>query len=414
MALAARAALCLDELGAGRGLVMRGQVYEFRGNLGVGRIVGEDGVRYRFHKDHLAPGVLPQLGAAVEFTPNGKEADRISMLPPGTQVQIAPPLPPPVVTPAQRRQAAATHNTAPSVSQDEEAKRRRIKAYFEDESVFAALLSIVFGIATLIYVLGALFIYNGAKILWRKGTRPTDAQVSAWTAADIPDAVARAKMVGSIGPTAMAPLEIRHAVAGTLLGDAKSYQLLGEDFVWRYSPQGISVLLLGDQEACIYQCAIDLTTGVSINERVYEFFYQDVVDISWQNQTETIDFREFGFMGRQVKRLFAGLIPDAKQKRRVMDTLRYVGRLRQQHQRYVVDKILQRNLFTTFVVTLQSGHAIEIPVFDGRPAAEVTRGTGPDPNGARALLEVARAFIREKKLMLLGASGARAPSAPII
>jgi hypothetical protein len=71
-------------------------------------------------------------------------------------------------------------------------------------------------------------------------------------------------------------------------------------------------------------------------------------------------------------------------------------------------------VFTTFVVTLDSGGAIEIPVFDGRPSAEASKGIGPDPNGARGLLEVARTFIREKKLILLGPVGARAPNAPVI
>lgn len=381
--------------------------------MGVGWIIGEDGSRYRFHRDHMKPGDAASLGAPVEFVTNGKEANSISLLPPGTQVPIAPPRTPPAPPPTTRATGSQRPATVVRVSAGESERRKRIKNYFGDESALGAVISILMGLATITIGIGLLFIFFGIRAFVRMATRPSDQEVSAWTSSDVPDCVSRAIAVCSMGPTAMAPLEIRHAVAGELLGDASDLQRLGEDFEWRYSPQGVSVILLGDQQACVYQCAIDLTTGVVINERIYEFFYQDVVDIGWKHKTQTIDYRKLGFWGRQLIRATSGM-SHGKEQRLVSDALRYAGRLREQYRHYVVDKVLQRNVFTTFVVTLDSGGAIEIPVFDGRPSAEASKGIGPDPNGARGLLEVARTFIREKKLILLGPVGARAPNAPVI
>lgn len=296
----------------------------------------------------------------------------------------------------------------------EATKRKRIKNYFRDESVLGNLILIVFGIATLVFIVGIIFLHNGIRGFVRQSTRPSDLEIDSWTDADIPQRVLRAKELSGITSLAREPLEIRHAVAGQLLGDAESLQKLGRDNEWRYSPVGVSVVLLADQQACIYQSAIDLTTGVPINERVYEFFYQDVVDIGWKHETQTINYRTYGFIGRQFIRMTLGFVFDRKQRQKTLDLLRYVGRLRKQHRAFIVDKVLQRNLYTTFVVTLENGVAIEVPVFDGRPAIEASRGAGGDPNKSRALLEVARAFIREKKLMLLGDAGRRAGGAPLI
>ncbi len=422
---------------------MRGQIQEYRDKLGVGWIVGEDGARYRFHRDSLKTGQAVAVGQPVEFDVAGRAAERIAPLPPGTLVSISPPSPP---TPAAARvpqqpagggaAAAARGGQRPAPRpagqarsfQNDTLKRKRIKNYFRHESAFSALLGVLTGLALLAYgaaatmtPLGALIMapiaalpfYKSIRVFVRKATTPTDQEITAWCAADIPDAVARALSVSSIMQTAMTPIEIRHAAGKALAGDASSYQRLGDDFEWRYSPQGMTVILLGDQQVCIYQCAVDFTTGVTINEHVYEFFYQEVVDIGWVHETQTIDYRRWGFLGRQVLRFTAAFMPGDK-GRETRDMLRYVGRLEQQHGRYISDKVLQRNLYTTFYVTLGSGGKIHVPVFDGRPAAEAALGLGPDPNGARAMLEVARAFIREKKLILLGPSGARASSAPVI
>lgn len=74
---------------------MRGTVIEYKARLGVGRLVGENGVRFRFHKDNFRAGDAPAVNAAVEFTANGAEAVQIALLPQGTVVQVAPSPPPP-------------------------------------------------------------------------------------------------------------------------------------------------------------------------------------------------------------------------------------------------------------------------------------------------------------------------------
>jgi hypothetical protein len=246
--------------------------------------------------------------------------------------------------------------------------------------------------------------------LVRRHSQPSEAQLDDWIEADLPSLVNRAKSLSGLTKFVRAPIELRHFVSEELRGGAFAETRLGTDFEWRYTPQATTVILFTDQQIALYQCAVDLTTGKRISERIYEVFYQSVTDFSWRDQTVTTDYGKLGLAAAVLSQVPGLAHGKANESRRLL------RELRRRYKRQIVDHVLQRTWYRSYSLSLENGSSYNIPIFDGRPVGDGSHDseTARRAEDMMAALEAMRAFIREKKRMALAQARPLTANAPLV
>ena len=155
-------------------------------------------------------------------------------------------------------------------------------------------------------------------MLVRRNSQPSEAQLDGWAAQDMPSLVGHAKALSGLTRFVREPIELRHFVSEELRGGAFAETRLGKDFEWRYTPRATTVILFTEQQIAFYQCAVDLTTGKRLSERIYEVFYQNVTDFSWRDQTVTTDYGAFGLTASVVSQIPGLAHSKANESRRLL------------------------------------------------------------------------------------------------
>ena len=206
------------------------------------------------------------------------------------------------------------------------------------------------------------------------------------------------------------PIELRHFVSEDLRGGAFAETRLGTDFEWRYTPLATTVILFTEQQIALYQCAVDLTTGKRISERIYEVFYQSVTDFSWRDQTVTTDYSKLGLAAAVLSQIPGLAHAKANESRRLL------RELRRRYKPQIVDHVLQRTWNRNYVLSLENGTNYNITIFDGRPVGDMSLDseTARRAQDMTKALEAMRAFIREKKRMALAQARPVTANAPLV
>lgn len=222
--------------------------------------------------------------------------------------------------------------------------RKKVKKYFQATSKTSYYLLIggivglfLFSSVTILLIASLIAAGFGAwQIYDTQFNKPTDEQMDAWLDEDLtrllPDALKKAGVDISELEGQGKPVKIY----GTRLesaGGAEFYYKKGKDKKPRYSPVDSNVILFTEHQLISYQCAIDLTTGNSLNQNVKRFFYKDVVSAETESEDITVDVKN---ISNKVLQMY----PEAK--------------------KYIVNGKLQINDSETFRLTTSAGTAVKI------------------------------------------------------
>lgn len=222
--------------------------------------------------------------------------------------------------------------------------RKKVKKYFESASKNSYYLLIggivglfLFSSITILAIASLIAAgIGGWQIYDKMFNKPTDEQMDAWINEDLtrllPDALKKAgvdtsELEGQGEPVMLYGTRIESA------GGAEFYYTKGKDKKPRYSPVDSTVILFTEHQLIAYQCAIDLTTGNSLNANVKRFFYKDVVSAETEAEDLTLD-------ERNISKKFLQMYPEAK--------------------KYIVNGKLQLNGSETFRLTTSAGTAVKI------------------------------------------------------
>ncbi len=196
--------------------------------------------------------------------------------------------------------------------------RSKVRQYFFGKSNAIALLLIVIGLITLVWVIGIFLILAGLIwILYNKFSADEAGQSEADKAKEIEIQLARERamdklnlvqeQVMNIEPVVTcaaayepnSPTSQTVAAAGKYGKFFKSSIVRNSDdpiFAWRvgsdkrlrYSLTKITVFMFGEQQLYIYYANVDLTTGLVYDEGTHELFYQDINAVSFKQIREKI------------------------------------------------------------------------------------------------------------------------------
>lgn len=252
---------------------------------------------------------------------------------------------------------------------DNESKRKAIKKYFAPFPKWAVVM-ILLGLPLLAAKgFGILLIGIGIWGIVAYSKRPSDAEMDTWIAEDL-----KGLMKKSLDKTGTDESElVGESVMVTgprfwSVGGAEVHFKKGKDNVLRFSPIGVTVLNFSQNQLLSYQCAVDLTTGNTLNESTDEYFYRDVVSVSTQSKSMTFDQATLAAKG-VLKGPLAALVTAGK---------------------------LQLDSAETFVLTTSGGTSIEVVLKD--PNLLKQMGGGDIPTGvAEKAIQVVRKMLRDKK-----------------
>jgi len=284
---------------------------------------------------------------------------------------------------------------------DENSKRKAIRDYFDGKVSQLGWLLIVLGLPLLmVFGLGLLLIAFGIYLLLRHKTLTSDSRIDQWTNEDFEkhDFVKRAKQLCGFEDLVRDAIILRglgYSGASEGLIHGERY---GEDGHMRYTPLGATVLLCTQDQLGIYQTAVDLTTGNCANEKVLEVFYQDIVAISTQASSESLDTKN---ILQEIKS--TSLKPDAiRQGLSQKKLMKNITLLTERFREFIIADILQRDIRKTYYIELSDGKTIVIPMADGRPTGKANQedDAASGDETARAMVAL-RKFVREKKRAVL-------------
>lgn len=220
--------------------------------------------------------------------------------------------------------------------------RKKVKKYFESTSKNSYYLLIggivglfLFSSVTILAIASLIAAgIGGWQIYDTKFNKPTDEQMDAWLTEDLdrldPDSLKKAGLDSS--ELVRKPVMLYGPRLESTGGAEFNYQR-GKDNVFRYSLVETTTIHFTEHQLLTYQCAIDLTTGNSLNVRVKRFFYKDVVSA----ETETKDYT---YDEKNISKKFFEMNPGAR--------------------KYIVNGKLQLNGSETFRLTTTAGTAVEI------------------------------------------------------
>jgi hypothetical protein len=79
----------------------------------------------------------------------------------------------------------------------------------------------------------------------------------------------------------------RHARKARDVGKAFKGRRIGRDEKPRFSPHEITVALFAEDQLLVFECTLDLTTGLALNELTHEIAYEDIVSVDATLERET-------------------------------------------------------------------------------------------------------------------------------
>lgn len=139
------------------------------------------------------------------------------------------------------------------------------------------------------YGLGWIAIVGAGWFLQDWFRRPSDESVDLWTQEDLAKVIPRALERCQLDPgdTIKDP-DIITSIRLRSFGKAFFGVRRGRDHLLRFTPIHVVVINYTKHQLVMYQCALDLTTGVPLNERVDEYFYKDIVSVTTASQVLTL------------------------------------------------------------------------------------------------------------------------------
>src|SRR3989442_14852515 len=248
----------------------------------------------------------------------------------------------------------------------EQEKRSQIKKYFKKFPKWAVWM-IVIGLPLIAaYGLGLIPIAIGIWGLVHYYQKPTDEQMDAWIQEDLKDLQARALAKTGIDQSELIgePVMV-YGPRFWNIGGAEVGIRKGKDGVVRFMPLGVTVINFTPNQLVAYQCALDLTTGNPFSERTDEYFYRDVVSVSTQSESLTLE----GIDSKLSKGPLAALMVGGK---------------------------LQLNAAEIFKLTTSGATSIKVFLRDPKLVERVGGGSIPTDTADKAGQTV-RKMLREKK-----------------
>jgi hypothetical protein len=174
-------------------------------------------------------------------------------------------------------------------------KREQIKKYFQPFPTWAVVV-IVIGIVLLLIpslavrFVGILLIGGGIAVLAMERNKPSDAQMDLWIEDDLQGLNAKALNKSGTDPSECVGEKV--LVTGPRFWNVAGAPILykkGNDNTLRFTPIGVNVINFTAHQLISYSCVLDLTTGNALNESTDEYFYKDVVSVSTQTKSLTLE-----------------------------------------------------------------------------------------------------------------------------
>jgi hypothetical protein len=252
------------------------------------------------------------------------------------------------------------------MTQDE---RSQIKKYFKKFPTWAVWM-IIIGLALLFakYV-GVIPIGLGIWGIVSYYQKPTDEQMDAWIQEDLKDLRTRALAKTGIDPSEIIAEPVMvYGPRFWNIGGAEVGIKKGKDGIVRFMPIGVTVINFTPHQLMAYQCAVDLTTGNSLSEGTDEYFYRDVVSVSTQSESLTLEGIDTAVSNGPLAALMVG------------------GKL-------------QLNAAETFKLTTSGGTSIKVLLRDPKLIERAGGGSIPTDMADKAVQTV-RKMLREKKVAI--------------
>jgi hypothetical protein len=248
-----------------------------------------------------------------------------------------------------------------------QAERSQIKKYFKKFPTWAVWM-IIIGLPLLAAkFVGVIPIGLGIWGIVSYYQKPSDEQMDAWIQEDLQGLRTRALAKTGLDTSELIaePVMVYGPrfwnIGGSEVGIKK-----GKDGIVRFMPIGITVINFTPHQLMAYQCAVDLTTGNSLSESTDEYFYRDVVSVSTQSESLTLE----GIGTAVSNGPLAALMVDGK---------------------------LQLNAAETFKLTTSGGTFIKVLLGDPKLIERAGGGSIPTDMADKAVQTV-RKMLREKKV----------------
>jgi hypothetical protein len=248
-----------------------------------------------------------------------------------------------------------------------QAERSQIKKYFKKFPTWAVWM-IIIGLPLLAAkFVGVLPIGLGIWGIVSYYQKPSDPQMDAWIQEDLQDLRARAlAKTGLDASELIAEPVVVYGPRFWNIGGSEVGIKKGKDGIVRFMPIGITVINFTPHQLMAYQCAVDLTTGNSLSEGTDEYFYRDVVSVSTQSESLTLDGIDTAVSNGPLAALMVG------------------GKL-------------QLNAAETFKLTTSGGTSIKVLLRDPKLIERAGGGSIPTDMADKGVQTV-RKMLREKKI----------------
>lgn len=288
---------------------------------------------------------------------------------------------------------------------DENDKRREIKDYFRGKEQRSNKLPIglmaVGGLVLLVsltsfniigMLIGGGLGFLGFRLFKAKPKTATEEQIDAWFSEDLQglDSWARTRTgIDAIGGEAGEALSLISYPDNEMVKNTFNSGKRGDDGKWRVTPQAFSCFFFLENTMVAFQCEVDHSTGNKINERYFEFFYQDIVTVASLSRTHTTG-------ASSMIQAITGA-PDTNTKQAAASAL--LSNATAIVRGRAVDNVVQYVAEESFVISLSNGEAIPVRVSDARFVDRDTQELA-QISGLQARVKMIRDRVREKKRSL--------------
>lgn len=184
-------------------------------------------------------------------------------------------------------------------------KRSQIKKYFKPFPKWG-VWAIVIGLPLLaVKGAGILPIAIGIWALLDWNKKPSDAQMDAWMEEDL--AMLNQKALAKTGTDASEIVGDPVMVVGPRFWDISNAEVAfkkGKDGVLRFTPVGVSVLNLTENQVIAYECALDCITGSALSEGTDEYYFRDIVSVSTKTKSKNVQVPGTGLLQLNSAEIF--------------------------------------------------------------------------------------------------------------
>jgi hypothetical protein len=244
-----------------------------------------------------------------------------------------------------------------------EPDRARIEKYFTSKFPKWAIFLIVIGVFMLagpvvLKIVGLLMVVGGGFAIYNSTQVASDAEIDEWTQEDLKKLNKR-----SLDKLGIDVSELKGEgviITGprlSNLGVAKFGFRKGKDNVLRFTPVNSTLINFTQDQLLVYRCALNLLTGLPVNEATDEYFYRDVVSVQTASETANVSL--------------AGTILEG----------------------------VQCNAAETFKLTTSGGTSVSMVLKDDSLIQKLGGGEIPTTTAERAIQAI-RKMLREKKVSL--------------